>query len=105
MALLIALILVLISTFLYYRYTKSLRACVAYSKDHNLSLLGSIPTSEVALISNIFFSYRLLRYDGSKSSQDTEQMKLLALSKKNLLIAVWFNLMGAGLVAFSMYAR
>jgi len=101
----LAISLILVGTYFSYRYSKALGECVTYSKNNQLQLLGWEATSEIALMSNVFFFVRLLKLGGGEDIQDTEQRRLLVLSRKELLMALSLCFLGAGLAVVSAIAR
>ena len=95
MLFILAVFFILIGTFYYYGYSKELRRLVSYSKQKQLDIIGWEANSELFLMSNALFFFKLLRLNESPNNQDIEQNKMLVSSRRELLKSMGFGLLGA----------
>ncbi|MBL4567001.1 MAG: hypothetical protein JKY85_03100 [Porticoccus sp.] len=92
----LAVIFILVGTFFFYRYAKELRVCVLYSNKNQLDILGWEAKTELRLMSDVLFFIKLLGF-GNRTGRDMTQTSMLESSKKELLKALVFGLIGGAL--------
>ena len=102
---LIAIILILISVYFYYKSTKDIRSCVAYSKNNNLDILGFNASHEILLLSNILFITKLVKVSKDGEIMDSTQNMLLVSSKEKLIKALAIGLIAQVFIIGGIYAH
>jgi len=76
-----------------------------YSKKEQLDILGFTANSEILLLSNIFFLFKLLTFNNSVTIKDTTQGSFLAASRNEFLTAIIIMLVAQALFWGATYAH
>lgn len=95
----------LIAIYFYYKLSKILRDCVTYSKKKQLDILGFVASSEILLLSNMFFLFKLLKFNNSNSAKDAVQSSFLVSSRNEFLKALTIMLLGQTIFWGATYAH
>ena len=101
----ISLVLILTGIYFGYKSSKILRECIVYSKEKQLKILGSAASSEVIMLSNIFFILKLLKFNREIDTKDTTQRDYLVSSRKELLKAITIMLLSQAIFLGATYAH
>ena len=100
----VAVALILTSTIYYYRASKLLRECVAYSKQEGLSIGGNKASHEISLMSNPVFMLKLV-FGSGVSYSDSTQGEILKRAKGCMLLSYAIGLVAVIFVVLHVLLR
>lgn len=102
---LLAVLLLMISTSVYYLLAKKLREVVEYSKSKNLKIANEVARSELILIANPKFMLALLRNSLPSQADDLQNQLLLEARKKYIQSLLWGLLAALAVLAHVLSTR